>query len=108
MARLVDRLLPTTVVGAHGRPSWLHTARAEIARGAYGPADIRETLDDAVDVAILDQTLAGVDIITDGEMRREGFTGSFARRVANLVNVGPSRKVGEVGLDMEPLFETTG
>ncbi|SRR5579884_468827 len=108
MARLVDHLLPTTVVGAYGRPSWLHTARAEIARGAYGPIDTREALDDAVEIAILDQTRAGIDVITDGEMRREGFTGSFARRIANLELVGPPRKVGEVGLDMEPLFETTG
>jgi 5-methyltetrahydropteroyltriglutamate--homocysteine methyltransferase len=108
MARLVDHLLPTTVVGAHGRPSWLHTAKAEIARGGYGPTDSRETLDDAVEIAILDQTRAGIDVITDGEMRREGFTGSFARRVANLEPVGASRKVGEVGLDMEPLFETRG
>jgi 5-methyltetrahydropteroyltriglutamate--homocysteine methyltransferase len=108
MARLVDHLLPTTVVGAHGRPSWLHTAKAAIAEGGYGPIDTRETLDDAVAIAILDQTRAGVDVITDGEMRREGFTGSFARRVANLEPVGAGRKVGEVGLDMEPLFETRG
>jgi 5-methyltetrahydropteroyltriglutamate--homocysteine methyltransferase len=108
MDRLVDHLLPTTVVGAHGRPSWLHTAKAEIARGAYGPIDTREALDDAVEIAILDQTRAGIDVITDGEMRREGFTGSFARRIGNLELVGPSRKVGEVGLDMEPLYETAG
>jgi 5-methyltetrahydropteroyltriglutamate--homocysteine methyltransferase len=101
-------LLPTTVVGAHGRPSWLHTAKAEIARGAYGVADTQEALDDAVEIAILDQTRAGIDVITDGEMRREGFLGSFAGHITNLRNVGPLRKVGEVGLDMEPILETTG
>jgi 5-methyltetrahydropteroyltriglutamate--homocysteine methyltransferase len=101
-------LLATTVVGAHGRPSWLHTAKAEIARGAYGPTDAQEALDDAVDVAILDQTRAGIDIITDGEMRREGFLATFADRINNLRNVGPLRKIGEVGLDMEPILETTG
>jgi 5-methyltetrahydropteroyltriglutamate--homocysteine methyltransferase len=108
MVRIVDHLLPTTVVGAYGRPSWLHTAKAEIARGAYGPLDTREALDDAVDIAILDQTRAGIDIISDGEMRREGFLGTFATRTSNLRNVGPLRKVGEVGLDMEPILETTG
>ena len=101
-------LLPTTVVGAHGRPSWLHTAKAEIARGAYGPTDTQEALDDAVDAAVLDQTRAGIDVISDGEMRREGFLGTFADRITNLRNVGPLRKVGEVGLDMEPILETTG
>ena len=101
-------LLPTTVVGAHGRPSWLHTAKAEITRGDYGPIDAQEALDDAVDIAILDQTRAGIDIITDGEMRREGFLATFSGRITNLRNVGPLRKVGEVGLDMEPILETTG
>jgi 5-methyltetrahydropteroyltriglutamate--homocysteine methyltransferase len=101
-------LLPTTVVGAYGRPSWLHTAKAEIARGGYGPTDTREALDDAVEIAILDQTRAGIDVVSDGEMRREGFLGTFADRLTNLRNVGPLRKVGEVGLDMEPALETTG
>ena len=108
MSGLVAQLLPTTVIGAHGRPSWLHTAKGEIAGGRYGPIDTREALDDAVDIAILDQTRAGIDIITDGEMRREGFLGSFGQRIAGLQNVGPLRRVGEVGLDMEPILETTG
>jgi 5-methyltetrahydropteroyltriglutamate--homocysteine methyltransferase len=41
-------------------------------------------------------------------MRREGFLGTFSGRISNLRNVGPLRKVGEVGLDMEPILETTG
>jgi len=108
MAPIVEHLLPTTVVGAHGRPSWLHTAKAEIARGAYGPIDAQEALDDAVDIAILDQTRAGIDIISDGEMRRQGFIETTTGRFRNLQNVGPLRRVGEVGLDMEPVLVTTG
>ena len=34
---------------------------------------MRETQDDAVDMAVRDQEDAGVDLITDGEMRRVGF-----------------------------------
>jgi 5-methyltetrahydropteroyltriglutamate--homocysteine methyltransferase len=105
---MTERILPTPVVGAYGRPSWLHTAKAEIERGAYGPIDAQETLDDAVDIAILDQIRAGVDIISDGEMRRQGFVDTTTGRFRNLKNVGPLRRVGEVGLDMEPILVTTG
>ena len=63
-------LLPTTVIGSHATPSWLWTAIDEIDKGNYGETDINETFDDAVNAAILDQERAGIDIISDGEMRR--------------------------------------
>ena len=65
-------------------------------------------MNDAVDRAIQDQQLAGIDVINDGEMRQRGFVQSFAHRITGLRNVGAPRKVGEVGLDLEPVFETTG
>jgi 5-methyltetrahydropteroyltriglutamate--homocysteine methyltransferase len=101
-------ILPTTVVGSYGLPSWVWAADDWIARGQFGPIDIEETYNDAVDRAILDQQIAGIDIITDGEMRRRGFVQSFANRISGLKYVGPLRKVGEVSLDMESIFETTG
>ena len=79
-----DRLLPTTVIGSYATPSWLWTALGEIDKGEYGQTDIRETFDDAVNIAILDQERAGVDIITDGEMRRWYFVQSFYRRMSGL------------------------
>ena len=69
-------LLPTTVVGSHATPSWLWTATEQIDKGLYGPTDINETFNDAVDLAILDQTRAGIDIVSDGEMRRWYFVQS--------------------------------
>jgi 5-methyltetrahydropteroyltriglutamate--homocysteine methyltransferase len=101
-------ILPTTVVGSYALPSWLYAADDWISRDLFGPIDIQETLNDAVDRAILDQTLAGVDVISDGEMRRRGFVQSFVRRIRGLRNVGPMRKVGETGIDLEPIYETTG
>lgn len=101
-------ILPTTVVGSYGLPSWLYAADDWIARDLFGPVDVAETYNDAVDRAILDQERAGIDIITDGEMRRRGFIQSFAGRITGLKNVGEPRKVGEVGLDLEPIYETTG
>jgi 5-methyltetrahydropteroyltriglutamate--homocysteine methyltransferase len=102
------KLLPTTVVGSYALPSWLYAADDWIKRDLFGPTDVAETLNDAVDRAIQDQQLAGIDVITDGEMRRRGFVQSFAHRITGLRNVGAPRKVGEVGLDLEPVFETTG
>lgn len=101
-------LLPTTVVGSYALPAWLHTADEKISSGEFGPTDIQETMDDAVMMAIRDQEEAGIDIISDGEMRRRGFIQSLFRRISNLKDLGPPRKVGESGLDMEPTFQVVG
>src|SRR5262249_42847560 len=99
-------LLPTTVIGAHARPSWVFAADDWIKRDLFGPTDLREFFDDSVDLAIRDQEQAGVDIISDGEMRRRGFVETFGGRLIGLENVGPDRKVGEISIDMEPVLET--
>src|SRR4051794_16959110 len=65
--------LSTSVVGSHARPGWLDVASEAARRGELGPADIAEVLDDAVDTALRDQIEAGIDLVTDGEMRRSGF-----------------------------------
>src|SRR4051794_36983664 len=54
-------LLPTTVVGSHARPAWWYLAEEAIRAGRFGTQDEAETLDHAVDVAILDQERLGVD-----------------------------------------------
>jgi 5-methyltetrahydropteroyltriglutamate--homocysteine methyltransferase len=101
-------ILPTTVVGSYALPSWLYAADDWMSRDLFGPIDVEETFNDAVDRAILDQTLAGVDVISDGEMRRRGFVQSFVKRISGLRNAGPPRKVGEAGIDLEPVYDTTG
>ena len=78
-------LLPTTVIGSYAMPGWLWTAVGEIDKGSYGETDVRETFDDAVNIAIMDQERAGVDIITDGEMRRWYFVQSFYKRMEGIV-----------------------
>ena len=101
-------LLPTTVVGSYALPSWVFAADDWIQRGLYGPIDTEETFNDAVDRAIQDQEIAGIDIISDGEMRRRGFVQSFVHKISGLKNIGAPRKVGESGIDQEPVYETTG
>ena len=99
-------LLPTTVIGSYAMPGWLWTAVGEIDKGSYGETDVRETFDDAVNIAIMDQERAGVDIITDGEMRRWYFVQSFYKRMEGIVPDPPLRKVGLYGYDSPPRYHT--
>lgn len=99
-------LLPTSVVGSHALPSWLHTVVKKIDTGEYGKTDIKETYDDAVDIAILDQTRAGVDIITDGEMRRHFFVQGFYKRIVGIEPDPLLRTVGPPGYDTPTRFHT--
>lgn len=97
-------LLPTTVIGSHAIPSWLWTAIDAIDAGKYGPSDVRETFDDAVNAAILDQERAGIDVISDGEMRRWYFVQSFYKRFEGLESIGILRKTGVYGYDSVPRY----
>lgn len=99
-------LLPTTVIGSHAIPSWFWTATSEIDKQNYGPTDIKEMFDDAVTVAMSDQENAGVDIISDGEMRRWYFVQSFYKRMTGLETEPPLRKVGLYGYDSPPRYRT--
>lgn len=99
-------LLPTTVIGSYATPSWLWTAMDEIDKGNYGQTDIRETYDDAVNMAISDQERAGVDIISDGEMRRYFFVQSFTKRMTGIESDPPLRKVGPYGYDTPTRYHT--
>ena len=83
-----SRLLPTSLVGSHAQPDWL-IDRAKLA-GRFPPRTrarelwrvapelLAEARDDATLVAIREQERAGLDIITDGEIRRESYSNLFA------------------------------
>jgi 5-methyltetrahydropteroyltriglutamate--homocysteine methyltransferase len=87
--------LLTSVVGSHAHPGWFAAAIAAAERGEYGPADVAELLADGVDLAIRDQEDAGVDVISDGEMRRAGFfTAEFYRHLSGVRPLPPDRRLG--------------
>ncbi len=65
----------TTVVGSYPLPGWLEFAFQNLDN--FGRADIEEMIEDAVIVAVHDQTAAGLDVITDGEQTRLDFNLSF-------------------------------
>ncbi len=98
-------LLPTSVIGSYAIPSWVHLAREAAARGEFGASDLKETEDDAVDMAVRDQEEAGVDIITDGEMRRVGFfTAGFYDYLTGIEPEAQSRKSGVGGHDQREKY----
>ena len=97
--------LTTSVVGSHAHPGWLDVMAAAAARGELGPVDVAEALDDAVDVALRDQEDAGIDLVTDGEMRRAGFfTAEFYRHLTGVEALPPDRRVGAGGHDQQHRF----
>ena len=81
-------LLPTTLVGSYSQPDWLidrkrlgdrfppRVRAQELWRVA--PEWLEQAQDDATLLAIRDQENAGIDIITDGEVRRESYSNRFA------------------------------
>jgi 5-methyltetrahydropteroyltriglutamate--homocysteine methyltransferase len=86
--RSVPRLFPTTLVGSFPQPDWL-IDRERLAgrfpprvraRELWRPAApyLRQAQDDATLLAIRAQERAGIDIVTDGEMRRESYSNHFA------------------------------
>ena len=98
-------VLQTSVIGSYAWPSWFITAVDAIKRGDYGPKDIRETLDDAVNLAIRDQEEAGLDVVSDGEMRRFGFfTADFYGRLTGLRQRPPQRRLGPGGHDQRERY----
>ncbi|MBO0710214.1 MAG: 5-methyltetrahydropteroyltriglutamate--homocysteine methyltransferase [Acetobacteraceae bacterium] len=105
----VGKLLPTTVVGSYPQPDWLlDRSRLSGKVPRIREADLwrvpepwlEQAQDDATLLAIRDMERAGVDIITDGEMRRESYSNRIATALdgIDLDNPGvvPSRTSGTV------------
>ncbi len=88
MTDTLHALLPTSLVGSYAQPDWLidreklagrfppRVRALELWRVA--PEWIEQAQDDATILAIRDQERAGLDIVTDGEMRRESYSNRFA------------------------------
>jgi 5-methyltetrahydropteroyltriglutamate--homocysteine methyltransferase len=101
-------MLPTTVVGSHGHPAWWHEGKTAFEAGRWGAYDLEEMLNDAADIAILDQERAGVDIISDGEARRlDGYVDSYYSIIDGLRAIPSTRLAGPWGYDQQTHYEAT-
>src|SRR2546425_4706164 len=74
--KIVDTLLPTTMVGSYPRPHWFkHQLLGRDVRVAFKEVQHEEAYDDAVATVIRDQEEAGLDIVTDGNMWYDDYVG---------------------------------
>jgi 5-methyltetrahydropteroyltriglutamate--homocysteine methyltransferase len=92
-------LLPTTVVGSYPQPDWLvdremlsksvpRTRMTEMWR--IPEKYLEQAQDDATIVAIRDLERAGIDIVTDGEIRRESYSNRFATALEGIDGDNPA------------------
>lgn len=100
-------LIPTTVVGSYPQPLWLvdrdalkgrfvpRTRAPELWR-IQGPL-LEAAQDDATILAIRDMERAGIDIITDGEVRRESYSNRFAIALDGIDGDNPAEIIGRTG-----------
>ena len=100
-------LIPTSLVGSYPQPDWLidreklghrmppRVRAAELWRVA--PEWLEQAQDDATLLAIRQQEVAGLDIITDGEMRRESYSNRFATALEGVDLENPGSVVSRTG-----------
>jgi 5-methyltetrahydropteroyltriglutamate--homocysteine methyltransferase len=97
-------LFPTTLVGSYPQPDWL-IDRATLSKVVpprararelwkVAPQFLVEAQDDATLLAIRDQERAGIDIVTDGEVRRESYSNQFATALEGMDNDKPAQVEG--------------
>jgi 5-methyltetrahydropteroyltriglutamate--homocysteine methyltransferase len=100
-------MLPTTVVGSYPQPRWLidrarlgskvpRVRAPEIWR--IQPPYLDEAQDDATLLAIRDMERAGIDIISDGEMRRESYSNRFATALEGIDIDNPGSTINRSGV----------
>ena len=103
---MTERLLPTTVVGSYPQPDWLldrallrtMVPRVRVRELWRVPEPyLAEAQDDATLLAIRDMERAGIDIITDGEMRRESYSNRFATALDGIDNDNPATITNRAG-----------
>ena len=76
--RVVETILPTTMVGSYPRPHWFtHQLLGRDVRVAFKEVRHEEAYNDAVATVIRDQEEAGLDIVTDGNMWYDDYVGSI-------------------------------
>ena len=103
---MTEALLQTTVVGSYPQPDWLvnrqmlskvvpRTRLKELWR--VPEPYLEQAQDDATLLAIRDMERAGIDIVTDGEMRRESYSNRFATALDGIDDDHPAEIVNRTG-----------
>lgn len=98
-------LLYTSTIGSYSPPSWFCATLQARDRGELGPADLEEAYADACRIALCDQEEAGIDLPTEGEMRRVDFNLGFYGRLTGLEKLAPERRLGPDGHDQRDRYQ---
>jgi 5-methyltetrahydropteroyltriglutamate--homocysteine methyltransferase len=100
-------LLPTTLIGSYPQPDWL--IDRDRLRGSLPPRVrakelwrvaepyLAQAQDDATALAIRDAERAGIDVLTDGEIRRESYSNRFATALEGFDVDHPAMRPGRAG-----------
>jgi 5-methyltetrahydropteroyltriglutamate--homocysteine methyltransferase len=109
-------LLPTSLVGSYPQPEWL-IDRARLSKQVprvrmtdlwlLGPEHLEAAQDDATLLAIRDQERAGLDIVSDGEQRRESYSNRFATALEGVDIDNPGTTLNRSGKPI-PVPRITG
>ena len=83
-----ESFLLTTVVGSYPRPAWLPEIEDAHADGSVSDETLEEALDDASRAVVNIFDRMELDVVTDGEVRREGMIEYFARFIDNMEQDG--------------------
>ena len=104
---MVQELIPTTVVGSYPQPNWLIDVEALKKRSPprvrarelwrVEPELLRAAWDDATRLAIRDMERAGIDIICDGEIRRESYSNVFVNSLEGIDLENPGTAISRRG-----------
>jgi 5-methyltetrahydropteroyltriglutamate--homocysteine methyltransferase len=113
----MPKLFPTSLVGSYAQPEWLIDRKKLAGRfpprvrakelWRVSPEFLDQAQDDATILAIRDQERAGLDIITDGEMRRESYSNRFATALEGVDIDNPGTALDRSG-HPNPVPRVTG
>lgn len=84
-------ILPTTVVGSYPVPEWMERLKTDYLRGRMSRAQLVDVHEMAIKAALRDQELAGIDIVSDGELRRDNDIDYFLKQLPG-VEIGHTAK----------------
>jgi 5-methyltetrahydropteroyltriglutamate--homocysteine methyltransferase len=114
---MMPKLLPTSLVGSYPQPEWLIDRQKLAGRfpprvrarelWRVAPEFLEQAQDDATLLAIREQERAGLDIITDGEMRRESYSNRFATALEGVDIDNPGTALDRSG-HPNPVPRVTG
>ena len=94
-------MLTTTVIGSWSVPDWLERAKTAAYHGGVSRTQLTDMHDMAIKAALKDQEVAGIDIVSDGELRRDNDVDHILARVPGVVAREPVKAFYFDYLDLE-------